>query len=434
MQIRDRIKELRRVRAGDLLPHPSNWRSHTDGQRAALQGILAEVGYVDALMVRETPEGLQIVDGHLRAETTPDTEVPVLVVDLTDDEAKKVLATFDPLGAMAEANAEALGKLLADIETNSEGVQAMLEELAEQNDLDVFKTADEPVDAPAQIDQAEELLEKWQVKAGDLWEIPGKAGVHRVLCGDSTKREDVERVMGGAVVGLCFTSPPYTDQRIYAGNADLSPTHLAGFIPAAAPHAECFAVNLGLARVGGFVNCYWDAYTSAANAVGLGMLSWNVWSRDGLQMSIGQATAMFPVQHEWILVYGSKPVKLAETVPNKSAGVVCTKTTNRQADGTKKKITAPVTVRKCRELGTVISVAQVGDSGSHTAAYPVDLPAEYIKAFDSDVYDPFLGSGTTIVAAENLGRVCYGIELAEKYVAVVLERLQDLGLEPRRAT
>ena len=136
MKIRDRIQGLRRVRAGDLLPHPANWRVHTDGQRAALQGILAEVGYVDALMVRETPEGLQLIDGHLRAETTPDTEVPVLVVDLTDDEAKKVLATFDPLGAMAEANAEALGALLADIETSSEGVQAMLEELARLDDLD----------------------------------------------------------------------------------------------------------------------------------------------------------------------------------------------------------------------------------------------------------------------------------------------------------
>src|SRR4029077_13021026 len=101
MNIRDRIKELRRVRAGNLRPHPKNWRTHPEAQQNALRGILAEVGYVDALMVRALPDGsLQIVDGHLRAETTPDALVPVLVVDLDDQEAEKVLATFDPLGAM----------------------------------------------------------------------------------------------------------------------------------------------------------------------------------------------------------------------------------------------------------------------------------------------------------------------------------------------
>jgi hypothetical protein len=90
---------------------------------AALRGILAEVGYVDALMVRELPDGsLQIVDGHLRAETTPDAQVPVLVVDLDDKEADKVLATFDPLAAMAEPDEEQLAALLKGIETDSEAL------------------------------------------------------------------------------------------------------------------------------------------------------------------------------------------------------------------------------------------------------------------------------------------------------------------------
>src|SRR5678809_685323 len=66
------IKELRRVRAGDLRPHPKNWRKHPEEQQNALRGILTEVGFVDALMVRELSDGaLQVVDGHLRAETTP---------------------------------------------------------------------------------------------------------------------------------------------------------------------------------------------------------------------------------------------------------------------------------------------------------------------------------------------------------------------------
>ena len=128
MNIRDRIKELRRVRAGDLRPHPKNWRTHPAEQQNALRGILAEVGYVDALMVRELPDGsLQIVDGHLRAETTPDAMVPVLVVDLDDKEADKVLATFDPLAAMAEPDEAQLEALLKGIETDSEALAALLE-------------------------------------------------------------------------------------------------------------------------------------------------------------------------------------------------------------------------------------------------------------------------------------------------------------------
>ena len=70
MEVRDRIKELRRVRAADLLPNPKNWRVHPPAQADALRGLLSEIGYADALLVRETPRGLEIIDGHLRAETT----------------------------------------------------------------------------------------------------------------------------------------------------------------------------------------------------------------------------------------------------------------------------------------------------------------------------------------------------------------------------
>ena len=124
--IRDRIIDFRRVRAGSLLPHPKNWRTHPEQQKEALRGILAEVGYVDALLVRQTLDGLQLIDGHLRAETTPDTEVPVLVVDLDDSETAKVLATFDPLAAMAESNESALAELREHVETESEELKELL--------------------------------------------------------------------------------------------------------------------------------------------------------------------------------------------------------------------------------------------------------------------------------------------------------------------
>lgn len=126
MKLKDRIKGLERIPARDLLPHPRNWRTHPREQRDALRGILADVGIADALLVRETPDGYQILDGHCRAEEAPDVEWPCLVVDLSDAEAEKLLVTHDPIGAMAEADAEMLRGLLDGFETDNEALAAMI--------------------------------------------------------------------------------------------------------------------------------------------------------------------------------------------------------------------------------------------------------------------------------------------------------------------
>jgi hypothetical protein len=127
MQIRDRIKELRRVRASELRPNGRNWRTHPQSQRDTLRGVLAEVGYADALLARELADGsLELIDGHLRAETTPEMEVPVLILDLDDAEADKMLALHDPLTAMAETNETRLAELIANIESENAAIQALL--------------------------------------------------------------------------------------------------------------------------------------------------------------------------------------------------------------------------------------------------------------------------------------------------------------------
>ncbi len=130
MQIRDRIKEFRRVRASQLRPHPKNWRRHPQAQHDALRGVLAEIGYADALLARELPDGsLELVDGHLRAEITPDQEVPVLVLDLDEREAAKLLALHDPLGELAESDQNALADLLAQVDTENEALRKFLDEM-----------------------------------------------------------------------------------------------------------------------------------------------------------------------------------------------------------------------------------------------------------------------------------------------------------------
>lgn len=82
MPIRDRIKEVRRVKAADLLPNPKNWRTHPESQLNALRGVLNEVGWADAVLARETPEGIVLIDGHARRDLDPETLVPAQVLDV----------------------------------------------------------------------------------------------------------------------------------------------------------------------------------------------------------------------------------------------------------------------------------------------------------------------------------------------------------------
>ena len=127
MKIRDRIRELRRVKASELIPNPKNWRTHPEAQKNVMQGLLAEIGYADALLAREREDGsLLLLDGHLRAETTPDQEVPVLILDVSQEEADKILATLDPLAAMAGKNDDLLAELIEGIHTESAAVRDLL--------------------------------------------------------------------------------------------------------------------------------------------------------------------------------------------------------------------------------------------------------------------------------------------------------------------
>lgn len=127
MKIKNRVKELRIVPASELLPNPKNWRTHPDAQKNALKGVLAEVGMADACLARELPDGsLMLIDGHLRAETVADAKVPVLILDVTEAEADKVLATLDPLAAMAEKDAEQLASLLGTLKDQNDNLAAMV--------------------------------------------------------------------------------------------------------------------------------------------------------------------------------------------------------------------------------------------------------------------------------------------------------------------
>ena len=127
MSIRNRIKELRQVRAGDLQSDPRNWRRHPERQQSALQAMLERIGYADALIAREAQDGrLVLIDGHLRAGLDAEQTVPVLVTDLTEAEAGELLATLDPLAAMAETDAVSLDGLLGNLLADEQSAMSQL--------------------------------------------------------------------------------------------------------------------------------------------------------------------------------------------------------------------------------------------------------------------------------------------------------------------
>ena len=135
MNYQDRIIDLRRVPAGELLPNPKNWRKHPQKQKSALAGVLADVGWADAVIARETPAGLMLIDGHLRTEVAPDDTIPVLVLDVDENEADKILVTHDPLAEMATTDADALADLLQSVKSTEAGLNDLLTDMGGLTDL-----------------------------------------------------------------------------------------------------------------------------------------------------------------------------------------------------------------------------------------------------------------------------------------------------------
>jgi len=136
VKIKDRIKEFKRVKASDLLPNPKNWRTHPEAQQNALKGVLAEVGIAGAVLARQLKDGsLMLVDGHLRVETLPDQMVPVLILDVNEEEADKLLATYDPISQLATSDAVKLDALLRTVNTGSDALQEMLASVAAEAGL-----------------------------------------------------------------------------------------------------------------------------------------------------------------------------------------------------------------------------------------------------------------------------------------------------------
>ena len=128
---RDRIIELRRVRAGELVPHPGKYRVHTGAQRAFLQAGLEEIGHADALIAMRLPDGrLMLINGHMRADMDPHAWVPVLILDVTKEEADKLLLMLDPIAEMAQRDSERIRALLSTVQTENHALRDLFRQVA----------------------------------------------------------------------------------------------------------------------------------------------------------------------------------------------------------------------------------------------------------------------------------------------------------------
>jgi len=392
MKIRNRIKELRMIKASELMPNPKNWRTHPQSQQDALKGILAEVGYADVLLARELPDGsLMLVDGHLRAESTPDLEVPVLVLDITESEADKLLLSLDPLSAMAGTDSAALDSLLREVNTGSQALSQMFADMAAEAGLyqgDAKEIVEDEIPEPP----ADPIT-----KPGDLWLL----GEHRLLCGDSTKAEDVERLMEGVKAEIMFTDPPYgvnyEGGHFHSGDVNIKRKREKLSADSTTQIYNDF-LPIALAVVDG--PCYmWFAGSKARdvyNAVHDNECEVHaliIWHKTNAKYAA--MNAQYKQRHEPCLYFK----------PRGSTLRWCGKTTE----------------------ATVWNQDRDGINEFHPTQKPVALAAKALKNHEAaTVLDMFCGSGSTLIAAEQLGRKCYGMEISPAYCDVIVQRWETL--------
>jgi DNA modification methylase len=399
-----------------LLANPANWRRHGESQQRALTGVLGEVGLVQSVIVNRTTGHL--VDGHLRVElaiAAHQPQIPVVYVELSAEEERIILASLDPIGAMADADRDKLAELLASVRSEDEAVRALLERIAQQEHIDL-----PAIGGLIDPDFVPELPAEPVTKPGDLWLL----GDHRLLCGDATNSEDVNRLMAGKRAAMMFTDPPYLVD--YQGGEH--------------PTSES---NAGAQTK----DKHWDTYLDHANAVDFyrdflrpaldialvpdapiyqcfGMMRteviWQAWREVGLlshQVVIWKKSRTV-LTYSWFL-WDYEVVMVG------------------WPQGHKPKTNPPASERAVWEIASTEGNEE-GAGHNHPTIKPVELirrPIAWHTKRGGLIYEPFSGSGTAIIAAEQTGRRCFAMELSPAFVDVACERYRLFaGREPKLHT
>lgn len=325
-------------------------------------------------------------------------EFPIRVVDWPDDKHK---------AAMVVANSQLIaGVFLKDDlvtmvdELKASDLAGLIEPLRLEELVDDMRP-------PVEVEQDEvpEPPKEPVTRPGDLWTM----GEHRVLCGDATKQADAGRILDGQTPRLCVTDPPYGvnyDPAWRQRAAEAGHINYAARRTGDVPGDDRLDWREAYALFPGDVFYVWHAGRYAVPAIeslescGFEVRTQIIWRKPGFVISRGH----YNWQHEpcW---YAVRKGANAGWIGNHSQSTVwdiCPAGSDR------------------------------GDLG-HGTQKPVECMARPIRNHEGDVYDPFLGSGTTLIAAQQLGRRCYGIEIEPRYVDVTCQRFLNLtGESPVR--
>lgn len=388
------------VPVSDLRPNPKNPNKHPEAQINALAKLIEHLGWRAPVTVSNR-SGL-VVRGHGRLMAAERLGLETVPVDFQDyaseaDEWTDLLAD-NKIPEFAETDVNLLKELFLDL--NGIGADLTLTSY-DLSEIDKILGTIPHEDIPPKIDQADELNKKWKVKKGDLWLI----GDHRLLCGDSTNREDVKRIMQGEKAQLCFTDPPYgvgydggtTVRKKLAGD-DTTELYGPCCLIAASVTDDAAPLYLWHAGIKGI------AAAAAAAAAGYEIRCEIVWNKNIAQF--GALSAQYKQKHE-PCYYCFKRGKVARWF------------------GPTNEV-------------TVWDVDRSSVNEYHPTQKPIEVAARALRNSSKRldvVWDGFLGSGTTMAAAHGLKRKCYGIELSASYCAVILQRMKDNfdGIKIRRA-
>ena len=394
----------------EIKPYENNPRNNDNAVPAVIASI-CEFGFKVPIVIDS--DGV-IVCGHTRYKAAQEIglkTVPCVIADdLTPEQVKAFRLADNKVGELATWDFEKLELETAELET------VELEKFGFENSDSDERIADIPKVTEDNYDK--EPPKEPKAKKGDIYQL----GAHRLMCGDSTDPAVIERLMNGVKADMLFTSPPYSDMREYNGGKDLSVSNIAKFIGAYKPYTDYQCVNLGIQRKNHEIVQYWNEYIAKAKECGYKLLAWNVWDKMECG-SIGQQ-----IRHEWIFVFGTDFYEINLTQPKKSKPIKAKRaTTRRQADGSMKRNTKGDESHFLKQMESVVSIyPEMGKIRAlHPATFPVELPAEYIKALTDEgdsVIEPFGGSGSTLIACEQLNRKCYMCELDPRYMDVIIDR------------
>ena len=383
--------QIEKRSVSQLSNDPANARKHNERNIQAIIGSLRRFGQQKPLVI-DSSGVVRAGNGTLEAARQLGWEtIDCVVTDLKGSDAIAYAIADNRTAELAEWDddvlAAQLNGLLADDEELLDAAGFTEEELE-------ALLADSEIEAEVKEDEVPEPPVDPITKPGDLWIL----GEHRLLCGDSTKAEDVERLMAGAKADMVLSDPPYgvsyvgkTKDALKVENDELSEKDLTALVVAAFDNAEASC------RAGS----YWYA---TAPPGPLHILFADDWKRRGIlrQIMVWAKDSMVLGHSEYH--YQHEPILFGWIPGDRHKNSDRTRTTLWQYD-------RPKANREHPTMKPVALWSQAMTDGSRQGEI---------------VYDPFLGSGTTLIAAEQLGRTCYGMEISPQYCDVIVKRWENL--------